>query len=76
MRLTAVRRLFGLDQHRQTGKSRVVEQPAERLEPEAAVADVLVPIDAAAARPLRVVGVKDAQPIESDEAIEGSNVSS
>ena len=49
----------------------IVQQTPERLEPETALADVLVPIDAAAARPLRIVPVKDLQPIEADEAIEG-----
>ena len=64
-------RLFGLDQHRPPGKPGVVHDPTERLEAEAAIADVLVPIDAAAAWPLRVVGVKHPEPIEPDEPIEG-----
>ena len=46
------------------------EHPPERFETETPFADVLVPIDAAAARPLRVVGVDDAQPIEADQPIE------
>ena len=50
----------------------IVQQAPERLETETALADVLVPIDAAAARALRVVGVKGAQPIEADEPIERS----
>ena len=45
-------------------------EPPERLETEASLADVLVPIDAAAARLLRVVQVKHLEPIEADDAIE------
>ena len=48
----------------------IVQQAPERLETEATLTDVLVSIDAAAARPLRVVAVKDLQPIEADDAIE------
>ena len=51
-------------------KRAIGQQPAERLEPEAALADVLVPIDAAAARLLRVVQVKDLDAVEADEPIE------
>ena len=47
-----------------------MEQSPERLEADASVADVLVTIDAAAARPLRVVAVKHLEPIEADDPIE------
>ncbi len=47
-----------------------MQQPAERLEPEAPVADVLVTIDTAAAGPLRIVAVKDLQPLDADDPIE------
>ena len=62
--------LLGLDQDRQPRESRVVQQPAERLEPDAPVTDVLVTIDAAAARPLRIVAVKNLQPLDADDPIE------
>src|SRR5262249_47021765 len=48
----------------------IVDDAAERLEAQAAVADVLVPIDAAAERPLRIVDVECLQPIEADEPAE------
>ena len=50
-----------------SAKPPVVDDAAERLEAEAALADVLVAIDAAAERLLRVVQVKHLQPIESDQ---------
>ena len=59
-----------LDQNRQIAESWIVQQAPERLETEATLTEVLVSIDAAAARPLRVVTVKDLQPIEADDAIE------
>ena len=59
-----------LEQHRQPREPRIVQQPPERLEPEASLADVLVPIDAAAARLLRVVQVEHLDPVEADDAIE------
>ena len=49
------------------GESRILQQPPERFEAQASVADVLVAIDPAAARPLRVVRVEHAQPVEPDE---------
>ena len=67
----APRRLLGFDQDRQPGKATVVQDPAERLFAEAAASDVLVAIDAAAARLLRVVPVKHLQPVEPDDALEG-----
>ena len=63
-------RLRRLEQHRQTLKPAIVDDAAERLEPDATLADVLVAIDAAAERPLRVVQVKDLQAIEADQAPE------
>ena len=62
--------LGGFEQHRQRAKPRVVEDPPERLEPEPAFADVLVPIDAAAAGLLRVVHVKRLQSREPDDPAE------
>jgi hypothetical protein len=50
-------RLLGFDQNRQSGESRVVEQPPERLDAEAAFSNVLMTIHTAAARSLRVVAV-------------------
>ena len=63
-------RLLGLDHHRQVREPAIVKQPPERLETETAGADVLVAIDAAAARALRIVGVEESQAIEADDAIE------
>ena len=58
---------FGrLEQHRQPAKPPIGEDPPERLEPEVAFADVLVPIDAAAARLLGVVQMKRLQSREAD----------
>ena len=64
------RRLVRLDDHREMCKAPVVQQPLERMHADMTFADVLVPIEPAAARPLRVVCVHDAQPIESDDAVE------
>jgi hypothetical protein len=47
-----------------------VEHPAKGLEAKTSFADVLVPIDAAAAGTLRIVGVHDAQAIEAHEGVE------
>src|SRR5436189_6486040 len=47
-----------LEQHRQLREPRVVDEPSERLDADAALADVLVPIDTARARLLRVVQVE------------------
>ena len=59
-----------LEQHRQPCEARIVDQTPERFEPEAALADVLVPIDPAAARLLRIVQVKRREAIEANDAIE------
>src|SRR5688572_18862803 len=59
-----------LEQHRQRGETAVVENPAERFQAETALADVLVAIDAAAARLLGVVEVKGGEAIEPHEPIE------
>src|SRR5215204_6052992 len=59
-----------LEQHRQAREARIRQQPPERFEAETALADVLVPIDTAAARFLRVVQVKDLDPVEADDPIE------
>src|SRR5205814_10449831 len=69
----SLRAAFGLrrlEQHRQIAEAAIVHEASERLEPEAPVADVLVAIDAAAERPLRVVQVKHLQPIEADQPLE------
>src|SRR5688572_26841190 len=59
-----------LEQHRQAREPGVVEQSPEWLEPETALADVLVPIDAAPARPPGVVQVEDFDPPQSDDRVE------
>jgi hypothetical protein len=61
-RLAGRRRLLRLDEQRQTGEAAIVQQPPERLETQTALPDVLVPIDAAASRLLRVVRVDDPHP--------------
>ena len=48
-----------------------MEKAAERFLAEAAATDVLVPIDTAPARLLGVVGVKDFEPAEPDQTVEG-----
>ncbi len=48
----------------------IVQQPAERLQPETALADVIVPIDPAAAWPLRVVQMKRPHPVQAHDPIE------
>src|SRR5687768_17576440 len=63
-------RLLRLDQDRQAREPRIAQQAAERLHAQAALADVLVAIDAAAARLLRVVAVEHLQAFEADEAVE------
>ena len=50
--------LCRLDENRQPGESAVVQQAAEGLLTQAALADVFVAIDAAAARLFRIVAVK------------------
>ena len=62
--------LWRLQQHRQVREARVVQQPSEWLEAQAPLADVLVPIDTAAARFFRVVQVEDLHAIEADNARE------
>ena len=68
--LAGVLELRRFEQHRQRREPRIVQQPAERLEPEAALADVLVAIDAAPARLLRVVQVEHLDAVEPDDPIE------
>ena len=70
MRPPAVMRLLRLNQDRQAVEARSCNSRRNGSRPETAVADVLVTVDAAAARPLRVVTVKDAQPVEPDDTIE------
>src|SRR5262245_55143777 len=70
VRFVAVRRLLGLDQERQPAETRIAKQPSKRLEPQTAFPDVFMAIDAAPARALRVIAVKDPQPIEADQPIE------
>jgi hypothetical protein len=59
-----------LEQHRHGPRTGGRSAAAERLEPEAALADVLVPIDTAAARLLRVVQVEHLEPLEANDAVE------
>ncbi len=61
---------FGLDEARDLREPGVVDQAAERLEPERPLADVLVPIDPTAARPLRVVQVERAHRRKTDGPLE------
>src|SRR3954468_10227340 len=53
-------------QHRQIEETRVVQQPPERFEAKASLADVLVAIDPASTWLLRVVQMEDADAIEPD----------
>src|SRR5688572_28170131 len=64
-------RFLGLDEDRQAIEPRIGEDAAERLETEAAEANMLVPIDAAPARLLRIVRMERTEPVEADDAIEG-----
>ena len=61
---------FGLNQDCFASKSSIVEQAPKRLDADEALAYVLVPIDAAAARLLGVVAVKNLESIESHEPFE------
>ena len=54
----------------QRGEPRVVQQQAERFQSQTALSNVLVPVDTAATRLLRVVQVPHLQPVESDERLE------
>src|SRR5262245_44898586 len=69
---TAVGRieLRRFEHHWQCGKSAVVEDSTERLQPKTTLADVLVTIDAAATGLLRVVEVKDRETVQAHDAIE------
>src|SRR4029077_6506444 len=62
--------LWRFQQHRETAKASVVDDPPKRLESEKPPADVLVTIHPAAKRPLRVVQMKGLQPVETDETAE------
>ena len=44
-----------LEEHRQLSKPWIVDETAKRLDSEKSLSDVLVPIDAAAERPFRIV---------------------
>src|SRR5213078_3355392 len=55
---------------RQLREPRVVDEPSERLDADAALADVLVPIDTARARLLRVVQVEGLQAREPHDPSE------
>src|SRR5262249_48929491 len=55
------------EQHRQPTESRVVDEAAKWLETEAALPDVLVAIDSAPERLLRIVQMECLQPLEADE---------
>jgi hypothetical protein len=58
------------EEHRHAAKPRIVDDSAEPVEPDVPLADVLVPVDAARERTLRVVHVPDAQALEPDDALE------
>ncbi len=62
--------LLGLNEDRLAGESWVVQQAPKRLEADESLANVLVTIDAAAARLLRVVAVKNLESVESHEPVE------
>ena len=47
-----------------------MQQPTERSQSQTPLANVLVPVDAAAAGLLRIVGVEDLQPIDANDSIE------
>ena len=55
---------FGFEAHRNAGEARIVDEAAERIEAEVALADMLMAIDARMERLERIVDV------EGDEAIE------
>ena len=59
-----------LKEHRQVAEPPIVDDAAEWLEPEAALADVFVTIDTAAERLLGIVQVQHLEAIESDQAPE------
>ena len=67
----APRGLLGFDQERQSGEAAVVQQTAKGLLAQATAPDVLVAVDAAPARLLRIVPMKHLQTIDADDAIEG-----
>src|SRR4030095_5688432 len=64
-------RLFRLDEDRQPVEPMVEHQASKRRRSKAALADVLVPIDPARARFLRIVAMQDLQTIEADQSFEG-----
>src|SRR5688572_20585445 len=59
-----------LEQHRQPGKTPVVEEALERLQSQAAFPYMFVAIDAAPAGFLRIVQVEHLDPVETDQAFE------
>jgi hypothetical protein len=69
-RVLADSRLLGFDEHREPGESPIVKEAPESILAYAAATDMLVSIDAAPQRLLRVVGVKHPQSVYSDDAIE------
>src|SRR3954471_22048300 len=62
--------LRGLEQHRDFREPPIVDQCPEPVQAETSPSDVLVAIDAAAERLLRVVEVKRLQPLEADHLAE------
>src|SRR5690606_27162703 len=68
-----LRRLVGFDHDGQMLEARIVEQSTEPCQSNVSVANVFVPIDPAAQRALRVVGMDDSEALEADNPIEGSH---
>jgi len=62
--------LCGFDEDRQRCEPRIGEQSTKRRQADASLADVLVAIDAAAARPFRVVAVEYLQPLQPHQLVE------
>src|SRR5688572_17449410 len=59
-----------LEQHRHAVEAPIVYETSERIEPDTTLPDMLVTIDAAAERALRVVQVKDLEALHSNQPLE------
>ena len=57
-----------LEQHRQPAEPSIVDETPKRLESDATLTDVLVTIDAAAERPLRIVQVENLETIDANQS--------
>ena len=60
----------GFEEHGEIAEAWIVDEPSKGFDADAALTDVLVAIDAAAERPLRVVQVEHLQAIDADETLE------